>query len=53
MKNRFISLSEARLMSFKAVSSGISISVLKEINPAVHQLVIILSSEHLNKAGYK
>jgi hypothetical protein len=53
MKNRFISLSEARLMSFKAVSSGKSIPVLKEINHAVRQLVIILPSEHLNQAGYK
>jgi hypothetical protein len=53
MKNRFISLSEARLMSFKAVSSSKSIPVLKQINPAVRQRVIILSSEQLNQAGYK
>lgn len=52
MKNRFISSSIARLVRFKAVNSCINIAVLSEINLAILSFAIILSSKHLNQAGY-
>jgi len=54
MKNRFISPSEARLVRFKAVNSGINIKALalSEIYPSIRPLAIILSSKRLNQAGY-
>lgn len=52
MKNSFISLSEARLMRYKAVNSGINLLFLNERHPAVRQLDMILSSKQFNQAGY-
>jgi hypothetical protein len=52
MKNRFISPIKARLVRFKAVNSVINIKAQSEINPAICQLILILSSKLLNLAGY-
>jgi hypothetical protein len=52
MKNRFISPSEAQLLRFKAVNSGLNSNALSEIHPAIRSLTIMLSNKQLNQAGY-
>ena len=53
MKNRFIFHSVAQLAKFKAVKTGFNFKAQSKINPAVHSHNILLSSKHINKAGYQ
>ena len=52
MKNRFIFPSVAQLAKFKAVKTGINFKAQSKINLAVRSQNIMLSSKHINKAGY-
>jgi len=52
MKNIFIFHSVAQLTKFKAVKTSFNFKAQSKINPAVYTHNIMLSSKHINKAGY-